>query len=113
MLRSHPNGPGLVVHGRFNRLRGWTPKGGWSAVAVVVDGRPIAALDQLKPGPLWLPLTTGSHDLRVVVDREGPVFEHSLKVSGDRVYELKFVARDGLPFARLLRKPVFRILAIR
>lgn len=56
IVRRHQDQAGLVLYGRFNRLRGWLPHGDWDAVLVRVDGRDREVLDQVKRGPVWVPL---------------------------------------------------------
>ena len=62
LLRRHRDDTGLVVYGWFNRLRGWTPQGGWHGVSVKVDGKQQhEVLTQLDRGPFWIDVGPGSH----------------------------------------------------
>ena len=64
VLRRHAGQTGIVAYGWFGRaLIGWTPKGGWAAVVVKVDGDHVAVLDDVKRGPFWIDVRPGTHRL--------------------------------------------------
>lgn len=69
LLRSHIGEPGVVVYGRFGRLRGWVPSGDWEAVVVKVDGQQRAILDQLNRGPAWIGVDEGTRRVEFVGGR--------------------------------------------
>lgn len=67
VLRRHAGGTGIVAYGWFGRaLIGWTPRSGWAAVVVKVDGNQVAVVDDVKRGPFWIDVRPGSHRLEFV-----------------------------------------------
>jgi hypothetical protein len=61
LLQQHSDETGLVVHGVFKRLIYWPPAIGWEVVTLGTNGVDRLALDEVRRGPVWIPLTPGEH----------------------------------------------------
>lgn len=76
VLRRHAGETGVVAYGWFGRLMiGWTPRGGWPAVVVKVDGNQVVVLDAVKRGPFWIDVRPGKHRLEFVSSGRSLRFE--------------------------------------
>lgn len=96
IVRRHQDQTGLVLYGRFNRLRGWLPHGDWDAVLVRVDGRDREVLDQVKRGPVWVPLDAGDHVVEFLGGRD-PLHVERLQLREKEGLLIAFKPQEWIP----------------
>jgi len=100
LARAHAGETGIMVHGWYNRLRGWRSALGWNAITVRVDGTPRTVLYQFKPGPIWIALSSGVH----VVDFGGggrQLHSEWVKLARGEALMIAFKPRERIPFRRM------------
>jgi hypothetical protein len=90
---------GVIVHGWYNRVRGWSSAFGWNAVTVRIDGTERATLYQVKPGPLWIDLESGVHFVEFL--GSGRLLHTDwLKLGTGEAVMIAFKPRERVPFRR-------------
>ena len=102
MRRERTGGTGLIVHGWYNRVRGWSSAFGWNAIAVHVDGEPRTTIYQVNPGPTWLDLDSGLHVVEFV-GASAPLRTEWIELEPGQAVMIAFKAKERLPFRRATR----------
>lgn len=91
--REHFGQNGVILVPRFSKLRGYTPRGGWHAVAVRVGNTVVAAVTQLDSGPIWIPLRSRRQELGFYTEE------------GRQVHRLNIAAFQSQPVVVSFRSP--------
>lgn len=103
---------GIVVLGSFSRVRGYVPRGGWTAVGATVDRRLVGTVDQSDVWPLAVALPPGRHEVELRARRAEPELTRRLHLSPGEVWLFRFRA----PRRRLFRgvsAPTWSVTVVR
>jgi hypothetical protein len=100
--RQHRGETGLVVSGRFKPLVCWVSAEHWARVGVRVDGSKEASvvLWEAKPGPRWLDLAPGPHEVHFIGEGTERLRTVQLRAEPGQAEIICFKAPVWRPFMR-------------